>query len=71
MLSEIEVRRCYASVQFPVLLDIDRLHLVSVDTNDMAAAAGRKDEYETYNRQFCLRLVEYLMIMIKFQVRQI
>jgi hypothetical protein len=36
----------------------------------MAAAAGRKDEYETYNRQFCLRLVEYLMIMIKFQVRR-
>jgi hypothetical protein len=38
------------------------------DTNDMAAAAGRKDEYETYNQQFCTRLVEYLMIMIKFQV---
>lgn len=40
----------------------------AADTNDMAAAAGRKDEYETHNRQFCLRLVEYLMIMIKFQV---
>jgi len=51
-----------------IRFNADGSHADTLDTNDMAAAAGRKDEYENHNRQFCLRLVEYLMIMIKFQV---
>lgn len=34
----------------------------------MAATIERTQEYETHNRQFCSRLIEYLLIMFKFQV---
>jgi exocyst complex component 1 len=44
-------------------LEIDRQH-----AGDMAATMERLKEYETRNRQFCLRVIEYLFIMFKFQV---
>ena len=35
----------------------------------MTAAVERLRDYETRNKQFCSRIVEYLYIMFKFQVR--
>lgn len=35
----------------------------------MAATIERTQEYETHNMQFCSRLIEYLLIMFKYQVR--
>lgn len=43
--------------------------VILVDHGDMAATMQNMQEYDTHNRQFCTRLVEYLSIMFKFQVR--
>ncbi len=47
-----------------------RALLSSRDTNhgDMAATMQHVREYETHNRQFCTRLIDYLLIMFRFQV---
>jgi len=35
---------------------------------DMAASMQRLDEYRTYNQQFCQRILDFLSMMITYQV---
>lgn len=47
----------------------DALSYSMVCAGDMTAAMERLRDYETFNKQFCLRVVEYLYILFKVQVR--
>lgn len=41
----------------------------SPNSTDMAATMERLDEYRTYNTQFCQRILDFLPMMMSYQVR--